>query len=229
MPSAATPSLVAALLAAPTAAAATDFVAKTCSRWERADLAALAAVEAAWQTCDQAIAANVADLAAMVVAELFEPFWFYRTALRGAGEQRSRGAPPFEHHAPRALFLRKMATRALHRNGKEGFWTARGGTHAHGWLPDDAAASFDAVVHFVQSGSGTGVHVGGGRVLTCAHVVDARDDALAEEEGEEPPERVGRAKLVMFPSGRVFLATCAAVRETADGSEDAALCVLGAE
>lgn len=56
------------------------------------------------------------------------------------------------------------------------------------WLPqlpgaeeeeeEAAAVSFDAVVHFVQAGSGTGVHIGEGRVLTCAHVVDARDDEV---------------------------------------------------
>ena len=91
-------------------------------------------------------------------------------------------------------------------------------------------ATFDAVVHFVQSGSGTGVHVGGGRILTCAHVVDARDDDSADADADEPPERVGRQKLVMFGgSGRTFLARCVAVEESADGVKDVAVVTMGAE
>jgi hypothetical protein len=86
-------------------------------------------------------------------------------------------------------------------------------------------STFRAVVQFVQAGSGTGVHIGGGLILTCAHVVDAQDDDSLEED-EEPPQRVGRTKVVMFESGRTFLATCTAVQETADGHEDVALLQL---
>lgn len=95
----------------------------------------------------------------------------------------------------------------------------------HDWLPPlaDAAdavgpATFDAVVHFVQAGSGTGVHVGDGLVLTCAHVVDARDDD-GEDEGAKVTRRIGRRKVLMFASGRTFIAECAAAAETTDGAQ----------
>ena len=208
--------LLSRLLAEPTPVAARAFLAsKAVAKKDRIALAQLAALETAWVGCDQAIAANVADLVSELVSELYEPFWFYRMALFGSNK-------------PRELFQRKSATRPLQRN-KQGFWAAASGLKHHDWLPDAAACStFDAVVHFVQAGSGTGVHVGGGRVLTCAHVVDARDDD-ALEEGDEPVARIGRTKLVMFPSGRTFLCACVAVQETADGHEDAALLELGEE
>jgi len=71
------------------------------------------------------------------------------------------------------------------------------------------------------------VHVGGGRILTCAHVVDARDDEEVEEVGKVPL-RVGRLKLVMFPvGGRTFVAECTAATES-DGV-DVAVLLLRAE
>ena len=78
------------------------------------------------------------------------------------------------------------------------------------------------------------MHIGNGLVLTCAHVVDRRDD---DEEGRDDdeldavaPSRLGRQKLVMFPhSGRTFISECCAVDETADGGRDVAVVVLGAE
>ena len=107
--------------------------------------------------------------------------------------------------------------------------------------PTLGPATFDAVVHFVQAGSGTGVHVGGGLVLTCAHVVDARDDdsdddADDDDKGDDDdnddcegamPARVGRRKVVIFPSGDAFLTECCAAVETANGEKDVAVLVLG--
>ena len=70
-------------------------------------------------------------------------------------------------------------------------------------------------------------------MLTCAHVVDARDDdAVGKSEGGDGaplPERVGRQKVLMFPSGRTFLAECASTVESHDGNEDAAAMLLGVE
>ena len=89
----------------------------------------------------------------------------------------------------------------------------------------DVTSTCAATVHFIQAGSGTGVSLAPRYVLTCAHVVAAEDDV----DGEVVKGRVGRKKLVMFPSGRVFLSRCVAVRETEDGEEDAALLELEEE
>ena len=63
-------------MAQPTPADAKTFLAsKAVTRTQRIDLARLAAVEAAWAECDQAIQGNVDDLVAKVVEELYEPYW----------------------------------------------------------------------------------------------------------------------------------------------------------
>ena len=203
-----------------TPAAATAFLAsRSFDREQRRDLAELAGLEEVWRDCDQTIAGNVLDMASALVKELYEPFWFYRGSLLGGKSKQQ----------PRRLFAERMATPPLKHQRK--FWMASSGTRRWPWLPpleeDGTAcsgATFDAVVHFVQAGSGTGVSIGGGRVLTCAHVVDARED-----DEDDCPERVGRKKLLMFASGRTFIAECAAVCETADGTKDVALLALGAE
>mgnify|MGYP004101005911 CR=1 FL=1 len=50
-------------------------------------------------------------------------------------------------------------------------------------------------------------------------------DGKHDDDGEEaaPPRRIGRRKVVMFPSGRTFLAECASTVETADGAADVAV------
>lgn len=185
------------------------------SRSQRKQLGVLAGVERAWLECDQAVPANVRDLAEMLVVELYAPFWFYRSSLSQSD--------------PRGLFAQLQATRPLHKSKSNGFWSVTSGTSTHSWLPDPRQ-SFDAVVHFVQAASGTGVHVGAGLVLTCAHVVDAQDDAAEGSDGAPAlPTRTGRRKVVMFPSGRTFVAECAASAETADGTQDAAVLALGSE
>ena len=187
----------------------------------RRSLARLAGLKSAWVHCDQKIKSNVTELADQITAELYEPFAFYRGSLARS--------------APRELFAQHQATRPL--SNRQGFWTARGGLvkHKQTHMPAaEPAKTFDAVVHFVQAGSGTGVHVGNGLLLTCAHVVDGRDDDDEEEErsggGEATsPTRTGRTKVVMFASGRTFLATCVSVLEEENGTKDTAAMVLGAE
>ena len=201
------------LLASPSRVEATSFVVTACTRGERKALARLAGLEAAWVECNQSIAANVADLAESIVGELYEPFCFYC---------RSLSCTP----RARALFERKKATRPLTFNQRHKFWEAAASSTTAAWLPPPLP-TFDAVVHFVQSASGTGVHVGDCLVLTCAHVVDARDDEGLAEGAQ--PVRLGRQKLVMFASRRVFLSECVAVEETADGSRDVAVLRLGVE
>ena len=228
-PAIALAALLPRLFACQSSAAAVAFLqSNSVTRAQRKALARLAGLESAWVDCDQAIAGNVADLASALVDELYDPFWFFRSTSLG-------GALGAEEHTPRGLFGKQMATRPLRKT--RGFWTAGSGAARHAWLPplppsdSNAHATFDAVVHFVQSGSGTGVHVGDGLVLTCAHVVDARDDEDEDEDEDEAPPvaRGGRRKVVMFPSGRTFIAECAAVVETADGRRDVAVLLLGAE
>jgi len=131
------------------------------------------------------------------------------------------------------MFARQMATRPLKYSGK--FWRARSGSKKYSWItplaydqpqkqPATATATFDAVVHFVQSSSGTGVHIGNGKILTCAHVIETRDDVIkSAKDPSYMPNRIGRRKIIMFASGRTFLAKCREVLETLDGSRDVAL------
>ena len=219
---------------------------KGVTRAQRRRLAEIAGLEHAWARCNQAVKSNVADLADMIVDELYIPFAFYRQSLAG-GDPAER---------PRALFLARRATRPLankswpwrktggndaHTKSKrlkrgrgnsneDGFWQARNGLTRHAWLPSCTSndgeqeicalvTSFDSVVHFVQSGSGTGVHIGDGFVLTCAHVVDARDDIS----DVMPGSRLGREKVVVFPSERAFLTRCVSCVESADGLKDVAV------
>lgn len=213
--------LLASLFTCPSAKDAVAFAASpACTHHQRSALAYIAGLEADWVRCDQSIAANVRDLAEALVAELSEPFWFYQTSLTAAN---GTGAP-----LPRTLFEQKLASEPLRWSKKRKYWTARSGAvQRQSWLPP-AADTLDAVVHFVQSGSGTGVHVGDGLVLTCAHVLDARDD-VADDVRVRLPDRVGRRRVVVFASGRTFLAQCCAVEESLGGDRDVSVMVLGAE
>ena len=88
------------------------------------------------------------------------PVRFFRSNLRTTGNET----------AQRSLFEGQMATRPLLSSKREGFWMARSGLIKADWLPHQIVrSSFDAVVHFVQAAGGTGVHVGQGKLLTCAH------------------------------------------------------------
>ena len=176
------------------------------TRVQRRRLAEVAGLERAWAQCNQSIRANLEDLNSMLVDELFTPFHFYRQSL-------TDGTPEVQ---PRDLFRSRRATPPLankswpwNKTGKKskkrgrsvdsGFWQVSNGLKQHPWLPAGSIEStFDCVVHFVQSGSGTGVHIGHGVVLTCAHVIDSRDD-----EADAMPNRLGREKVVVFPSKRL--------------------------
>lgn len=235
-------SLLSNLFSHTTSAQATAFLAskQKCTPQQRRNLGTLAGLQEAWIKCDQNIQGNLEDLAKQIVTELYDPFWFYRRSLLNSN--------------PSALFQAKKATPPLKLN-KNSFWIAPNGTKTTRWLPQSswsqvsetsesssgsskssegssessgspATTTFHAVVHFVQGGSGTGVHIGHGKVLTCAHVVDARSD---DELDDIIPARVGRQKVVMFPSGRTFLSECAAQVETLDGTKDVAVVVLGTE
>lgn len=190
------------------------FCSKKLAPADRVDLARLAGIGEQWCACDQLLAENVSDLSEMVVDELYKPFWFYRNSLCDGSSRK--------------LFSRQRATRPLTWSVGSEFWSTKGSDLTkHSWLPSDTV-TFESVVHFVQAGSGTGVHVGNGNILTCAHVVDSRDDD-ENEDVERVPARIGRRKIIMFASGRTFLATCSAVEETVDGSVDTACLTLGAE
>lgn len=197
-------------------AASTVLASKACTSEQRAALAQLAGLEDGWVTCDQEIRENVADLCSAIVAELCEPFWFLRKSLSETSPQRH----------PRSLFGMRMATAEL--RFVKGFWTARSGLSKQAGLLAlaDPRETFDAVVHFVQAGGGTGVHLGHGRILTCAHVVEARDDEAADT---DVPCRLGRRKLVMFANMRTFICECRAVEETKEGSSDVAVLQLVSE
>lgn len=227
-----TATLLSRLFACPFSRDARDFLSsKVCTNTQRKTLAILAGLEAQWVNCDQKIPGNISDLADSIVSELYEPFWFYRASLALDGGQvvAGRRGRNVTSTAPKALFQRHMATRPLQQSKGQGFWVASCGVQPQAWLGCCSEnTTFDAVVHVVQAGSGTGVHVGQGQVLTCAHVIDARDDEECEEAGI-PPSRLGRRKVLMFPSGRTFLAECAAVVETCDGNKDVAALSLGAE
>jgi len=222
-------SFIAQVLSRPTSASALALLTskKSCTQSRRRRVAVLAGIESSWCNCDQSIPGNVSDLAGLIVKELHEPYWFYRTSLFGDGD----GEVVVEND-PRSMFGRHMATLPLLYSGK--FWTAGNGAARYPWLPslkhESHLATFDAVVHFVQGSSGTGIHIGDGRILTCAHVIETRDDdAKADDDESYIPNRIGRRKIVMFPSGRIFIAECRVVQETLDGSNDVAILVLGAE
>lgn len=211
------------------AAARKHIASKDCSRVERQRLAKLAGLEAGWVDCDQAIPENVSDVAAAVVEELYSPFWFFRTTIYAAPRKHGARHGCGTGQSPRAMFAQRVATKPLKKQAKTGFWTAANSAEPVPWLPGDPSSTFDAVVHFVQGGLGTGVHIGGGgQVLTCAHVVDARDDTSLDHDAVDQL-RVGRQKVVMFPSGRAFIAECASVEESEDGTHDVALLMVGAE
>ena len=219
------------LLAIPDPAAARRFLtaAKSCSKAQRKELAKLAGLEAAWVDCDQAMPCNVEDLSGSIISELYEPFWFFRRCLSTTQPSHSRASHSCSSGAdtrPEALFEQGLTTRPLEKH--RGYWTSKAGLAPSSWQLPARAETFDAVCHFVQAASGTGVHVAGGSILTCAHVIDHRDDAELEAEGELPV-RLGRRKLVMFGSGRTFLAECVAVDESTDGMHDVAVLALRTE
>ena len=70
-----------------------------------------------------------------------------------------------------------------------------------------------AAVHIIPSGSG--VHLGGGLLLTCAHCI-SHDDDDDDEDSNEAPQRVGRVKELVTARGLTFGARCVATDESSD-------------
>lgn len=79
-------------------------------------------------------------------------------------------------------------------------------------------------VHVVSVDDGSGR--GSGSVLTCAHVVSADDDNGDGKGNRPPPNRLGRQKVIMFPSGRTFITEYKVVVEASDGIVDVAAMTL---
>jgi hypothetical protein len=124
------------------------------SQKQRQDLCELAGVEEQWVKCDQNIDGNLRDISSRICSELYEPYHFYCHSIR---------------RADNTLINHQDATVPLHWEKKSKFWVAWNKTKTFEWLPS-RACTYDAVVHFIQEGSGTGVHIGDGIILTCAHV-----------------------------------------------------------
>eukprot|EP00466_Bigelowiella_natans_P003695 jgi/Bigna1/146728/aug1.120_g21436 len=148
-----------------------------------------------------------------IMSTTWEPAHFLRSAL---GQDK-----------PGITFAKGEVTSALRFERK--FWTASGGRKRKiPWWPKDGSRemetlmeAFESVVHFVQPEGGTGIHLGNGKILTCAHVVSVDKD----DEGQDPlngSQRIGRKKLVMFPSGKILAAECVFAMETEDGQFDCA-------
>ena len=79
--------------------------------------------------------------------------------------------------------------------------------------------AMDAAVHMVPSGSG--IHIGQGFVLTCAHCIDHDDDEDEDEEKDASEslngnKRKGRAKPIVTARGVVSTGVCVAVDEGND-------------
>jgi hypothetical protein len=124
---------------------------------QRQSLCQLAGLEHAWIVCDQKILHNVEDLASQICSELYDPFVFYTRTLRQTNDNND------------SVSISQEATVPLKWNKREKFWAARNRMDVYPWLPP-RSDTYDATVHFIQEGSGTGVHVGNGIILTCAHV-----------------------------------------------------------
>lgn len=119
---------------------------------QRQSLCVLAGMEQDWVQCDQKIVNNVEHLAAVLCEELYDTYQFYIQTLIDAID--------INH---------ENATEPLTWFKKEKFWDDWGDIKSYSWLPA-RTSTYDAVVHFLQAGSGTGVHIGDGVIITCAHV-----------------------------------------------------------
>ena len=60
-------------------------------------------------------------------------------------------------------------TQTLEQHDHSDYFEALSSKKKYSWLPA-SSCTFDATLHFIQGGSGTGVHIGDGLILSCAHV-----------------------------------------------------------
>jgi len=170
------------------------------------DAARMVGIRRDWVNCSFKVPGNRKDLEDMVLKEIKCSSNFLRRGLK--------------EEEPRATFRAGSATSPLSCSSRDKFWMARGSVRRSPLLTSvDITSTFDATVHFVQSAGGTGVHVGNGFVLTCAHVVSLEDD-----DEDEIPNRRGRVNFIMFPTTqRVYACVCIRVLESGDGRRDVAL------
>lgn len=169
-------------------------------------IAGLLGLQEQWVKCSFAVKGNRKDLESMIASETETPARFLR---RGLTEN------------PRRFFEEGRCSKPM--LPRRGFWMCRG-MRAHKFAKEmDPSKTFDAVVHFVQSGAGTGVHVGNGMILTCAHVVGHEDDDTeASSSSSCVPKREGRVKHVMFPNGIIYPAVCVVALES-ESQQDVAV------
>ena len=76
------------------------------------------------------------------------------------------------------------------------------------WKSNDSnfiSNTMNSVCHFIQKESGTGVHIGDGMILSCAHVIASDID---DEENEAKIDRINRNKYVIFANGIIYKAKC---------------------
>eukprot|EP00938_MAST-03A_sp_MAST-3A-sp1_P007270 g7270.t1 len=169
------------------------------------DAAKMIGIRKDWVNCSFKVPGNREDLTQMVLKEITSSSGFLKNGL--------------DEDEPRETFLKGTATSPLTCSSRNKFWMARGTVRRDKVLKSvDLSNTFDATVHFVQSTGGTGVHVGEGLVLTCAHVVSTEDD-----EDDEIPNRRGRVKFIMFPSKDIYACVCLRVLESGEGRRDVAL------
>ncbi|GAB5359014.1 hypothetical protein AAMO2058_000508200 [Amorphochlora amoebiformis] len=133
----------------------------------------------------------------LILSRYWSPYTYLRKALREGN--------------PLGRFEKGRVTSQV--TLKNGFWEASGCRRRIRWWPREGTdsltrlkRSFGSVVHFVQPEAGTGVHLGSGLILTCAHVVCADADDEEDKGSYSPPDRRERTRLVMFPSGGIYVA-----------------------
>jgi len=99
------------------------------------------------------------------------------------------------------------------------FWQARSFSKSERWWANPNKDTLSATVHFVSGEGGTGVHFGNGLILTCAHVLSY----IQDDENGIPESRIGRKKMVIFPSRKCFETECVKCLESEDGKHDLAI------
>ena len=80
------------------------------------------------------------------------------------------------------------------------------------------SSTMESVCHFIQKEGGTGVHIGNGYLLSCAHVIASDFDPENEEDVDEEQviDRIGRLKYVIFADASIYRVKCVAVNELDD-------------
>ncbi len=79
-----------------------------------------------------------------------------------------------------------------------------------------------ATCHFIQSCTGTGIHIGNGYILTCSHVVESE---IFDEEYYDDSDNfyIGTIKWIMFANGIIYCCQCIAIHTSIESRNDLAL------